>query len=535
MNGWTFSRAGHPVTKQKSGGFFSDWFLLCHRSISDNHSRTTAARAADFLNAKAWRSSSRTKKGASSLPPPRDTFRLLSKTEFPIKLVIGMPFRTIPGTDSTYALIAFDETGRERNDPDGLNGRMIDRLLDSARQKCPTNIFFFSHGWMGDVPAAVDQYNRWIKAILDLPSDLQRLAAKTRGFDPMYIGLHWPSLPWGDDELGATGVEFGEGERATPLPELRKRYLERLGDTLEIRDALDVILEEARVNAAATELPEHVIDAYNDLNGALDLGSDGEGAAPGDDREPFDPEKSFQIAQAESQAAGFGGFDWGGILSPLRQLSFWRMKKRARTVGENGMHDFIAQLQNAYADTKFHLMGHSFGCIVVSSILGGRGGNSPLPRPIDSVVLAQGALSIWSYCANIPKASGKPGYFHKIVPNGAVRGPVVTTQSRHDSAVGTFYPIAAGVARQVDFPAGPLPVEDLPMYGAIGTFGICGLSGGVEYMPMKRETEDYNFRTKTIYNLESSDFIRKGGGASGAHCDIDGPQVAHAIWQAALA
>jgi hypothetical protein len=437
-------------------------------------------------------------------------------------------------TDTTYALIGFDENGRERNDPHGLNGRMVDRLLEKARQKCPSNIFFFSHGWMGDVPAAIDQYDRWIKAMLDLPSDLQRLAARTPNFDPLYIGLHWPSLPWGDDELGPSGVEFGGDEKATPLQELRKRYLERLGDKLEIRNALDVILEEARVNAAAVELPAHVIDAYNDLNRALDLGSDGEGAAPGDDREPFDPEKSFQIAQAESQAAGFGGFDWGGILSPLRQLSFWRMKKRARTVGEIGMHDFVAQLQNTCPDTKFHLMGHSFGCIVASSILRGRGGNSPLPRPIDSVVLVQGALSLWSYCPNIPKARGKPGYFHKVVP-GSVRGPVVTTQSRYDSAVGTFYPLAAGVARQVDFPAGPLPVEDLPLYGAIGTFGICGLSGGVQYMAMKGETEDYDFQTNSIYNLESSDFISKGSGPSGAHCDIDGPQVAHAIWQAALA
>src|SRR5262249_1118254 len=184
---------------------------------------------------------------------------------------------------------------------------------------------------------------------------------------------HWPSLPWGDDELGVANLAFETGAGAASLPELRTRYLERLGDTSEIRQALDVILEEARVNAAATELPQHVIDAYNALNRALDLGSAGEGAAPGDDREPFDPEKSFQIAQSESQAAGFSGFAWGDLLSPLRQLSFWRMKKRARTVGESGMHDFIAQLQNACVNTKFHLMGHSFGGIVVSAILGGPG------------------------------------------------------------------------------------------------------------------------------------------------------------------
>jgi hypothetical protein len=46
--------------------------------------------------------------------------------------------------------------------------------------------------------------------------------------------------------------------------------------------------------------------------------------------------------------------------------------------------------------------------------------------------------------------------------------------------------------------------------------------------------QNYAFEAMRIYNLESSQFIRKGGGLSGAHSDICGPEVAHAIWQAAL-
>ena len=37
-----------------------------------------------------------------------------------------------------------------------------------------------------------------------------------------------------------------------------------------------------------------------------------------------------------------------------------------------------------------------------------------------------------------------------------------------------------------------------------------------------------------VYNLESSRYIREGGGLSGAHNDIARPEVAHAVWQAAL-
>ena len=61
----------------------------------------------------------------------------------------------------------------------------------------PNHIFFFSHGWQGDVPAAIAQYNRWIKALTDLPADMATIGAD---FKPLWIGLHWPSLPWGDDE-----------------------------------------------------------------------------------------------------------------------------------------------------------------------------------------------------------------------------------------------------------------------------------------------------------------------------------------------
>jgi hypothetical protein len=436
-----------------------------------------------------------------------------------------MPFRDIPGTQARYALIAFDKKGREvRDDPDGLGGLMSGELLERVRQAPPRRIFLFSHGWKGDVPAAVDQYNRWIKALLDRPRDSGTPAGAD---DALYIGLHWPSLPWGDDELTSGSFAAGPG---VALAELKQRYVDRLGDEPAIRAALDVIFEEARVNAAAMTLSPEVAQAYQDLNGALELGEAGAGGAPGDDREPFDPERSFQLAQAESGGAGFGGFDLGGVLSPLRQLSFWTMKKRARTVGESGMHGFVAELQRS-CPAHVHLMGHSFGCIVVSSILGGPDGQGELPRPVDSAVLVQGALSLWAYAPAIAKAGGEPGYFHRLLTRGAVRGPLVTTQSRFDRAVGTFYPMAAGVAGQIDF--GPA-AADLPSYGGIGTFGICGVNG-VHSGKLLKETEAYDFEAGTVWNLDGSEFIKKGGGASGAHSDIDGPQVAHAIQQAAAA
>jgi hypothetical protein len=71
-----------------------------------------------------------------------------------------MPYQRVPNSDLTYALIIFDESGHERSeDPEG--GIFSRALLERVRTEQPNHVFLFSHGWKGDVPAAVDQYNRW--------------------------------------------------------------------------------------------------------------------------------------------------------------------------------------------------------------------------------------------------------------------------------------------------------------------------------------------------------------------------------------
>jgi hypothetical protein len=226
-------------------------------------------------------------------------------------------------------------------------------------------------------------------------------------------------------------------------------------------------------------------------------------------------------------ALSFGLGDFlGGILSPLRQLSFWKMKSRAASVGESGGAELLRKISDSTATgVKIHLMGHSFGCIVVSAMLKG----AALGRPVDSVALIQGALSLWSYCSDIPKAQGRAGYFHWIISDGKVRGPIITTQTVFDKAVGRFYPLGAGVARQVTFAP-----NEFPKYGALGTFGARGPGVDVVDEKMLPTESDYGFEAGKVYNLESSEFINQGGGAAGAHNDIAKPEVAHAVWQAAM-
>ena len=437
-----------------------------------------------------------------------------------------MPFHTIPDTDIQYGLLSYDAHGAERTDD--RDGLMSQRLLEAATEKGITDVFFFSHGWRGDARDALDQYDLWIKAV-DQHHDRRRAADVFPGFRPLYIGLHWPSEPWGDEEL--TGDHFAPGT-GFDAASLLEDYARRLGDTQAVRAALETIFDEARTDAAADRLSERARQAYLNLDQALGLGSEGVGSAPDADREPFDPDAALEAAQLDSASFGIlGGFSV--LLAPLRSLSYWTMKKRARTVGEGGMHAFMHALQTATAasGTRIHLMGHSFGCIVTSSMLGGSGGGQPLQRAVDSLVLVQGAVSLWSYSPDIPISRGRAGYFHRNLADGKVRGPLVTTQSRHDSAVGFFYPLASCFATEVSFAPG-----ELPKFGAIGAYGLQGLPDAITHnLPMLSADGDYAFKRGHVYNLEASQFICKSSGVQGAHSDIAGPEVAHAIWEAALA
>ncbi len=437
-----------------------------------------------------------------------------------------MPIETVPGTSLNYYLVAFDAAGNERDDdPDGL---MSQKILDVLSSEPITDVFLISHGWQGDIPAAQRQYNKWIAAMAANQADIEQIKQVRPGFRPLLIGLHWPSLPWGDEELGGDSVSFDTTNVST-VEQLVDQYAERLADTSASRQALQTIFTAAMEDMAPATLAPLVREAYEVLNQEASLGSEGEGAAPGSDREPFDPEGIFQAA--ESADVSFGQISLSGVLAPLRTLSFWKMKDRARQIGETAGFGLLTKMQKGGSEqVRFHLMGHSFGCIVVSATINGPKGEGKLVRPVDSVVLVQGALSIWSYCSDIPVAPGRAGYFYPLVADRRVAGPMITTQSEYDTAVSKMYPIGAGLLQQVVFDP-----NELPKYAGLGTFGARG--PGLELVDLKMLPLEgsYNFEAGKIYNLESSDFISdmSDGGLGGAHSDIAKPEVAHLVWSAA--
>jgi hypothetical protein len=443
-----------------------------------------------------------------------------------------MPRITQTDSRDGYDLIGFNSSGTERtDDPTGLMSDVILRTL-AADDSGITDVFVLSHGWMTDLPAARAQYDKWVTLMSTSTADIAHMKQARPGFHAYIVGMHWPSKPWGDESFASIGSFSAPTDGAPavdPVEAIVEDYAPRIADTPAARDAIRRIAVSALDNVEPDTLPPEVVTAYRELNLEADLGIGGVGSRPGSDRSGFDPESSYQSLRED--APSFGLFSGWGVLGVLRTLSFWRMKDRARSFGERVSSPFLARMmQAAPRNLRFHLVGHSFGCIVMAATLAGPKGRGRVPRPVDSLSLVQGALSIWSFCDDIPATPGQPGYFNKVFAEKRVRGPILATQSAFDTATGKWYPLGAGAANQVSFAA---PGE-LPKHGAVGTYGIRGPGTNATEQPLLPPTGEYNFAPGAAYNLECSKCICQGSGSEGAHCDIFHPTLAHAVWQAAL-
>jgi pimeloyl-ACP methyl ester carboxylesterase len=165
-----------------------------------------------------------------------------------------------------------------------------------------------------------------------------------------------------------------------------------------------------------------------------------------------------------------------------------------------------------------HLIGHSFGTKVVLSALA-----KDLPRPVDTVVLLQGAISYQAFADKVeglrPNTAG--GYKKTL---DQVKGPVVATFSSKDHAVGVDYPIASHLARQVGEVDGTFAVPGTAkkFYAGLGGVGASGL----KTVSMGKKGTKYSF-DKGLYSVDGSNYIA-------GHTAIYNEEVAWLIWAAVM-
>ena len=178
-----------------------------------------------------------------------------------------MPIRRIPDADVDYYLIVFDEEGKERREPDGklMSDIVSQRLTDPAA--AATDVFLTSHGWKGDVPAAIEQYDAWIGAMLKLEADRAAAQRLRPNFKTLIVGLHWPSLPWGDEEIATDmggRLLSATDDAQVSFDKQVDAYAARIADFPGARAALRTILTAAR-NDPSGNLSPAVCSAYGTL------------------------------------------------------------------------------------------------------------------------------------------------------------------------------------------------------------------------------------------------------------------------------
>ena len=192
------------------------------------------------------------------------------------------------------------------------------------------------------------------------------------------------------------------------------------------------------------------------------------------------------------------------------------MKNRAGVVGQRGLGPFLGRLHDVAPQVRVHLVGHSFGARLVSFTLAGLPAG---PSPVRSVTLLQGAFSHYTFADPLPFDAGRRGALAGMLSR--IEGPLVVCFSSHDSAVGTFYPLASFAAREDSAAAN----DALFRWGGMGANGAQGVAAPLDGIQPAGPGTTYRFAAGRTLNIDASDVVRTGGPPSGAHSDIVHPEL----------
>src|SRR5439155_10000944 len=186
---------------------------------------------------------------------------------------------------------------------------------------------------------------------------------------------------------------------------------------------------------------------------------------------------------------------------------------------------------------RLHFIGHSFGAKLLSStVLGG-----VRPR---SLTLLQAAFSAFAFAPEVP-GFDCPGFYHRVIADEQVRGPIVVLRSIHDAALRIFYPsvTSSGEANRSQaaqsgsngeggsvMPGRWGYMKQVVATSALGAVGARGV-GAAEVDLL--DAQFTGIPRQPIVNVDGSKLLRGAGEPFGAHRDIHRPEVAALVLMAA--
>ncbi len=204
------------------------------------------------------------------------------------------------------------------------------------------------------------------------------------------------------------------------------------------------------------------------------------------------------------------------------QIAFWEMQRKGAWTGDQA-GEFLKEVIEANPETfapaaeksapRLHLMGHSFGGLVVAN-MARKLHTLKLSERINSLCMLEGAIaSGW--------LSDEPDMVKQITLGN--RGVITSIFSRYDTANGYIYPLV-NQARQ-----------------ALGSVGMCAVSFDRNTPPMIPEWRngfaslvsppDLQVTAPCMLNIDASRLVYYGAPAmGGGHGDIFKDDVLHLLW-----
>jgi len=219
-------------------------------------------------------------------------------------------------------------------------------------------------------------------------------------------------------------------------------------------------------------------------------------------------------------AAGLGDIFSGiksGAIRFLNYLAYYEMKKRAGTVGQNGVRPLLDRLADNVQ--RIYLVGHSFGCRVVTAAAA-----TSTTDKLQSMSLLQAAFSHNGFSKSMN------GFFRSVVDNQRIKGPIVVTYTPNDRAVGIAYPVASRLSGTVASAFG----DANDKFGGLGRNGAQKMESGEVVQGVDRLLAvggSYSWQSGRFHNLEGSKYIIDPSGGD-AHGFVTGKEVAWAISRA---
>jgi pimeloyl-ACP methyl ester carboxylesterase len=431
------------------------------------------------------------------------------------------------GASAPFYALRFDADGRT------MGPKTRQHLVDALGTF--TDVYLFSHGWNNDWDTALKSYLKFAKTVREMI--ISRRLDFGRPYTPLLAGVFWPSsalvMPWeeGPGFAGAGAMEEVEdierrliAEVAQSVPVERLDDFYRLTEKTELAESEAIELLELVSNVFASGDPDLDNDEGRDVNDALIGWAKLEALLAG----PELP-KSFSDFGRGRPGAPASGPQTAAFLDKLnprnliRMLTVRQMKDRAGVVGANGVGPLLRDMLAVNENTRFHLVGHSYGARVLLNAVA-RPEGQPLPRPVDSLLLLQPAVNHLCFADTL--SGGRAGGYRNA-PD-LVKRPIMTTFSVHDFPLRNIFHLA--LRRGKDIAEVEAAADEPPnQYAALGGYGPRGTDDWRE-VAIKDPDDHYDFgkNAPRIWAVNGAKTIR-------GHSDIYSESTAWALFDLATA